>query len=446
MMVTDRKDQPKTRYAVVGMGSRGIEMFLVPLEAEYKDTAEIAAICDINPKRLEVAKERIGKNVPAYTDFDQMLDEVPCDKVIVATNDAIHHKFIIKALEKGKDVITEKPMTIDEEKCNLILEAEEASKRTVTVTFNYRFSPYNTRVKELLSSGVIGKVHSVDFQWFLDTVHGADYYRRWHRLKENSGGLFVHKATHHFDLVNWWLDIEPEVVYASGRRNFYGPTRQERGERCQTCEYKESCQYHLNMSEDPALKRLYLEAESEDGYIRDQCVFDEEINIEDTMAAIVSYKNGVQMTYSLHSYMPFEGWRIAFNGDKGRLEAGIMEAFVPESTPNFTKRNELRKPVDPLRLAQGEDTVEDFETIRIYPMYGGVQVERVDMALEGHGGGDTRLLDMLFRPGTPDPLGHAAGSRAGAMSLLVGVAANRSIAKGSPVRIDELLGSSLPSA
>ena len=69
----------------------------------------------------------------------------------------------------------------------------------------------------------IGEVLSVDFHWMLDTRHGADYFRRWHRNKANSGGLIIHKATHHFDLINWLLSSVLETVYATGHFRFYRP-------------------------------------------------------------------------------------------------------------------------------------------------------------------------------------------------------------------------------
>src|SRR5690625_99249 len=176
----------KKRYVMVGMGGRGLGMFATPMENSYADVADLVAICDINGKRLEYAQEVLGRKIPAYTDFDQMLDEVECDTVIVTTKDSTHHEFIVKALKRGKDAITEKPMTVDDEKCREILAAEEESGRKVWVTFNYRYTPYATRIKEIIDSGVIGDVLSVDFQWFLDTMHGADYFRRWHREKANS--------------------------------------------------------------------------------------------------------------------------------------------------------------------------------------------------------------------------------------------------------------------
>ena len=122
-------------------------------------------------------------------------------------------------------MITEKPMTIDAARCRRILDAVRRTGRRVTVTFNYRYNPVHEEVRRLLADGEIGEIGSVHFEWLLDVRHGADYFRRWHRDKANSGGLLVHKASHHFDLVNWWLGARPTQVYAQGRLFFYGPRR-----------------------------------------------------------------------------------------------------------------------------------------------------------------------------------------------------------------------------
>ena len=113
-------------------------------------------------------------------------------------------------------------MTIDDSRLHRIVDAVHASPGDLTVTFNYRYSPRNSVVRQLIADGAIGEVTSVHFEWLLDTAHGADYFRRWHRRKDISGGLLVHKSTHHFDLVNWWLADVPTRVYASGGLKFYG--------------------------------------------------------------------------------------------------------------------------------------------------------------------------------------------------------------------------------
>lgn len=102
----------------------------------------------------------------------------------------------------------------------------------------------------------------MDFQWLLNTVHGADYFRRWHSRKEFSGGLMLHKATHHFDLVNWWLSGTPVTVNAVGKREFYTPAMARRlglqgpHERCHTCPEKDACTFRLDLAGTPNLKAL----------------------------------------------------------------------------------------------------------------------------------------------------------------------------------------------
>ncbi len=402
----------KKRYAFAGASGRALHMYAKPLSAELKDYADLVGIYDVNPVRAGIVSEACG-GIPVYGDFDRMLEEAKPDAVIVTTVDRFHHEYIIKALEAGCDAITEKPMTIDDEKCRAILEAEKRTGKKVIVTFNYRFAPYVTRVKELLRQGAVGKILSIDFEWILDTRHGADYFRRWHRYMGKSGGLLVHKATHHFDLLNWWLEEDPQEVYAFGTRRFYGPTRENRGERCLTCEYKNSCEFYWDITSNDFTRKFYYEAEKEDGYFRDRCVFADDIDIYDTMSVNVKYDQGALLTYSLIAHSSYEGWRAAINGTEGRLEA-----------EEYHSGHQVKDPV---------------QQIKLYNRKGEVVTYDMEKATGGHGGGDERLRRMIFVGDIPDPLGHQAGSRAGAMSILVGIAANHSIAEKRCVPIEELL-------
>jgi predicted dehydrogenase len=305
-------------------------------------------------------------------------------------------------------------MTIDAEKCRAILAAERRTGRRVTVTFNYRFSPYTSRIKALLREGAIGKILSVDFEWFLDTSHGADYFRRWHRRLENSGGLLVHKATHHFDIINWWIEDYPQRVYALGDRRFYGPTRAERGERCSTCAYQRTCEFYFDLAADPLNKSLYSDAEHLDGYHRDGCVFSPEIDIYDTMSVNVRYHHGAFLTYSLIAHCPYEGWRASLNGTGGRMELQEYHSGQSAAEPNYY--------------------------VRLFNRNGAESTHSIPKLAGTHGGSDALLAARLFRDGDmPDPLGQSAGSLDGAMSILLGIAANQSIITGQPVEVDSLL-------
>jgi len=304
-------------------------------------------------------------------------------------------------------------MVVDEQQCQAVLDAEKRTGRKIVVTFNYRYAPKHQKIKELLLAGAVGKITSVDFSWYLDTTHGADYFRRWHRLRSRSGSLWVHKATHHFDLVNWWLDADPVLVSAFGSLQRYGTKGPFRSTNCRPCPHKSDCKYHWDITKSPNLVKLYVDCEQADGYLRDGCVFKEDIDIPDTMNAVVKYSTGVTMSYSLNTFMPIEGYRIAFNGTEGRLEVRDYER-------------------QPWQVALESD-------MQLIKNFGERQTIEIPKATGGHGGGDDVLRDLVFRGiAVPEHM-RLPGSRAGAMSCLTGIAARKSMDSGAPVRIADLV-------
>ncbi len=203
------------KYVLVGTGARALSMFAKPMAADWSDRIDFAGVYDLNPKRAHLLSKECD-NVPVFEDFDEMLAQVQPDKVIVASMDSAHHQYIIAALKAGCDVITEKPMTIDEDKARKILNAQRETKKNILVTFNLRYAPYFAAVKKLLDEGKIGDIRHIDLEWYLDRDHGTEYFRRWHAEMKYSGGLLVHKSSHHFDIVNWWLNAWPKKVHAFG--------------------------------------------------------------------------------------------------------------------------------------------------------------------------------------------------------------------------------------
>lgn len=424
----------RKRYVIVGVGSRHL-MYQNAIEKDYPEHAELVGICDTNAGRLEEARRRSqvngAKPPPAYaaTDFERMLRETKPDYVIVTTMDSTHDDYIVRAMEAGIDVITEKPMTTTAAKCQRILDTKKRTGRGIRVTFNYRYSPPRTQVKDILMSGEIGDVLSVDFHWMLNTHHGADYFRRWHAHKQFSGGLMVHKATHHFDLVNWWLSAVPVSVFATGKREFYTPQMAKRlglkshHERCHTCPEKAQCTFHLDLAANPGLKSLYLDNESHDGYFRDRCVFRPEIDIEDTMNVLVNYDNNVTMAYSLNAFNSWEGYNIVFNGTQGRLEHTIVEQVYMSG-------------VDAVQGGVDKDGV----STKVFPLRGAPRKVEAWTGEGGHGGGDKVMLDEIFLPNPPaDKYRRASDERGGAASILTGIAANQCFQTGRAVRIADLV-------
>jgi len=423
----------KLRLVMVGTGIRGTSFWGKKLLETYPDLVEFVGLCDINPGRLEYAKKFLGVDCSTFTDFDKMLNETQPDLVIVTTTDNTHHKYIIRSLDLDYDVLTEKPLTTDETKCQQIIDAERKSKKEVIVGFNYRWSPYTTKVKQLLSEGTIGKVTSVDFHWYLNTHHGASYFRRWHGLRHKGGTLWVHKATHHFDLLNWWLDSDPEEVFAYGSLEHYGSAGPFRGNNCRDCAHTKQCDYYWDITKHETEMRLYVDHEKHDGYIRDNCLFRKEINIYDKMSAQVKYKNKVVLNYSLTTYSPFEGWRVAFNGTQGRIEASLDIPYHGKESPSQAELHDLE-------MKQGGEEIVSTKPIIVHHLEKKHEIVHVPFERGGHGGGDKRLQNKLFlNPNAADPYKRIAGLRDGVMSIMVGISARKSIESGKPVRVAELI-------
>ncbi|MEE1830937.1 Gfo/Idh/MocA family protein [Streptomyces sp. SP17KL33] len=435
----------RRRAAVVGLGARA-RMFTEALTGSFAERVELVGLCDLNTHRMAVHNAWIAADhpgrapVPAYgaDEFEEMLRRERVDLVVVCTVDRTHDHYIVRALEAGCDVVTEKPMTTTAERAHRILEARRRTGREVRVSFNYRYNPVHSAVRQLLAGGEIGEVGSVHFEWLLDLRHGADYFRRWHRDKVNSGGLLVHKSTHHFDLVNWWLGTRPETVYAQGGLFFYGDEAgRRRGiardyTRAHGSPAAESDPFALRLRDSPVLTSLYLDAEREDGYHRDQNVFGPGVSIEDDMAVLVRYASGATLTYHLTAYSPWEGYRIAFNGSEGRVELLVEESTWTRPQVPVTGASPVLHGAE-----AGEEPGRTQLLVRRF--WEPPREVKVETDEGGHGGGDVRMLADLFGERVPDALGRAADAVDGARSLVTGLAANRSLETGMPVAARELL-------
>ncbi len=406
-----RKGNEKMRVALVGTGVRGVGMYGRRLLADYGEYLDLIGICDQNPGRLQYAYDYIQPQGSAFTDLDEMLTQTRPEWLIVTSWDWEHHSNIITGLEHGCNIICEKPITIDEEKAEMIVQAEKKYGKEVIVTFNYRWPPHRAKVKELILDGAIGYITTVDFHWNIHHGHLLQYLRRWHGEAARGGTLWVHKSTHHFDMINWFLDSDPVEVHAYADLERYGPKGPFRGANCRNCAHTQDCHAFWDITGSDHLTGLYTDNEHYDGYIRDNCVFRKQIDIFDKHTAAVKYANNAYLSYSLTADTDHSGYWLAFNGTKGRIEG--REGGWPDE--------------------------DDYQEWQLQPLGKEPEIIRVAHAEGGHWGGDPLMLDRIFKtPGDTDTLQQSAGVRDGVMSILPGIAARKSIASGKPVRIADL--------
>lgn len=432
----------KRRYVVVGTGHR-VHMYLGAISGDHAADAELVGLLDRNPGRVQYHLDRLqkagldtsGVMTGAGEDLEKVIIDQRADRVIITTPDFTHADYIVRGLDAGVDVVVEKPLTMRPDYARKIIEAVQRTGKQVVVTHNYRYSPRNSALKELVKSGRIGQVLSVTFEWVLDTAHGADYFRRWHRDKANSGGLLIHKASHHFDLVNWWIADVPQRVYARGGVKFYGAEnaesrgldpRPDRGTHDGA-----HTPWELDLRNDPTLKALYLDNEQYDGYHRDQDVFSAGVTTEDNLALVVDYAGGPVLSYALNAHSPWEGYRVAINGTEGRAELEVIEraAVLTDDQGNVI--------VDPSALPEDAGR-HGGQRLTLQRHWQSAVDVPIPEGVGGHGGGDALLLNDVFQGPGDDWLERPSDWKDGLRSISVGLMGNESLRTGQAVSLDDL--------
>ncbi|RKL66878.1 oxidoreductase [Salipaludibacillus neizhouensis] len=424
------------RIAVCGLSNRSMGMFIEPCVKKYSLENKVVGLLDMDEKRVAITKRRIPEltDVASYNpdQFHQMIDETEANTIIVTGRDDTHIFYILEGLKRDLTVITEKPMVTTASDAAEVVEAEKNSNGKVIVAFNYRYNAFHRKIKEIILEGKIGRVTSIDLNWYIDTYHGASYFKRWNRMREFSGGLSIHKSTHHFDLINWWVDQNPEQVFAFGALNYYGPESEhnpskQNGRHCVICSEQLDCDYYSRWfsrtSGTTTAKDDHLQENSFEGayndytnYRPDQCIFDEEIKIEDTYTATVKYDKGALLSYSINFSLPYEGYRLAINGTKGRIE-----------TTEFHEPSRVTFPIPE-------------QTIDYFPLFGGKETIHVVQTEGTHGGGDPLIQEDIFLGENPKrDFDILAGAEAGVWSIATGEAVWKSAKENRPYNIKELV-------
>lgn len=409
----------KRKYAVVGTGFRGMTMFVKPMvKDDLAGSVDLVGVYDSNSARMDKAEEWLGVKLPKFNDFDQMLRQSDADGVIIATRDSTHAEYVVRSLRAGKRVFVEKPLCTTAQQCRDILAVAKETGGTVLTTHNMRYDAACCSIRSLIQQGRAGKIRHVSFEDTLDRSHGADYFRRWHSRRANTGGLQIHKASHHFDILNWWLEAKPVRLFAQGGLKFYGKSSPKNHVRCTGCPHASSCAFYVDLSKIPIYQKLYFEAEHVDGYYRDGCVFSPEIDIEDQLDVAITYDNGVEVSYCLVAHAAYEHMRLAFDGTMGRIEHDT--AYSPSqllaTDSKVTERQRL--------ICPGYETME-------------VPIQRAD---GDHGGADPMLRsDFFIRDWDAPPTSQMASLDQAIQAILIGVAINKSIKTGQPVDVQALL-------
>lgn len=399
---------PTVRVGIIGVGGRGVGCFGKLLKEHTG--VELAALADPNMQRLEGAQQTLGGDAELYTDVEAMLRESKLDGVVVTTPDYTHADTVIAALRAGiKHVLVDKPLATTTQGCIDVVKAMEETGGQVAIGFNLRHAPLLARIKDVLASGEIGDLMLAENREFYNG--GRTYMARWNRKYAWSGGLWIHKGSHDFDIFNWWNEGGvPKSVYASAGLNALRadkiPFEVEEGKpvgpTCSECAYYDICPDRSDMGKS----NLFNDSTAAtDGYHKDLCIYTSDKDVHDNGIAVVEYDNNVRISHMECFVSNFDDRSYTIVGDRGTLEAHLKDPTQIVFRPRW-----------------GEDKIIDVPQ----PREG------------GHGGADPSLVESLVLAMRGEK-SELSGIKDGIRAVAVGQAAEISWREKRSVNISELV-------
>ena len=303
--------------------------------------------------RLQAASELLGGQMALYGDAETMLREADLDAVTITVPDYLHAPLTIAALRAGVGhVLVDKPLATTARECLAVARAARECGGRVIVGFNLREIPVMARVKELIENGEVGELMLMENREFYDL--GRTYMARWNRFYELSGGLWVHKGSHDFDVFNWWnAKGTPIRVMASAGLNALRPDKLPFevdpeipvGPACSTCAYAQVCPDYSPPVAGNQLQNAATQAV--DGYVGDLCVFLSEKDTHDNGIALVEYSNNVRASHAECFVCGFTDRLFTVTGDRGTLFASLARPQSIELRPRWGETRVIDVPLPP---------------------------------------------------------------------------------------------------
>lgn len=197
----------KIKFAIVGCGSIG-KRHIAVLDAE--PDAEIVAICDTDENKCRELSQ-LYNNIPYFTSYDKMLEEIKADIINVVTPHALHAPMAIKALDKKFNVLVEKPMALTMKDCHAMNAAAKANGKKLWVVKQNRHNIPVKLAKDAIDKGMLGKIFMIKCDILWNRYQGYYDESPWRGKKQEEGGALFTQASHFIDLLVWWCGDVVEV-------------------------------------------------------------------------------------------------------------------------------------------------------------------------------------------------------------------------------------------
>ncbi len=360
------------KVAVIGGGNRSrgvVKNLLSDSEGNVKVVSLFEPDCNV----IEMAKKDWGTTDFKVCDsYQEAVDTAGVDWVMVFSPNAYHKEHIIYAFERDKDVFTEKPLATTVEDCQAVFDAHQKSDRLFATGFVLRYAPIYRKAKEILDSGKLGKILSIDANENITPAHGGYIMRNWRRLTKYAGPHILEKCCHDLDLINWFCESVPTKVASFGGLNFFIP-------------------------ENDGLRDKYGDKTFmawDDPHAEDS-PFTADKDMKDNQVGILEYRNNIRVMFQ-----------------------ATMSNAIPERRMYFS-------------CTEGTMVIELYSGSLKYRCIGDEGVTLVDITGDGHGGGDSYIMKELYDTmanGTLPKCSGNEGLESAVVAIMLDEAANTGMA------------------
>ena len=419
----DMTANKQVTIAIVGAGNRGLEAYGGFIK-DNPQLAKVTAVAEPYEPRRTIAADL--HNIPNENIFSNWQDLAARDKladaVIISTPDIEHKAAAVAFAEKGYHILLEKPMATTLEDCQAIVDSVEKNNVSLAVCHVLRYSPYFVKVKDIINSGQLGDIISLQHTEGVGWMHYAHSYVRgnW-RNTETSTFMLMAKSCHDIDLINWWIDKKCTKVSSFGSLNYFKLANKpsNAADNCLDCPLQDQgCTYSAKKyyfdfldkgSYQWPLSVLLTEftPEALEDKLRNStygnCVYTSDNDVVDHQVVAMEYEDGITATFTMTAFAP-GGRKTILHGTNGYMEGdGKSIRILDYSTDTWTE-------ISADQISQGQDS--------------------------GHHGGDSGIMNAFLQSlSCNDPDMIRTGSRETLHSHIVVFAAEQSRLEGRTIEL-----------
>ena len=368
---------------IIGCGGR-LRAILQQMLNKSSDF-NVVGLFDPSSESIEKTQSMLSIKAKVYDDYNNLTEAEDIDWVMIGSWNCFHKEQIISAVKNGKHIFCEKPLATTAKDCIEIKKAIDKSNLMCVMGFTLRFSPHYRKIKELVGSGCVGSIISLEMSETLDFNHGGYIHSDWRRFQKNAGTHLLEKCCHDIDILNWIVGRTPNLVAGFGGNDFFIPS---------------NANYVDKVGKSSDGRIAYLSTDSTTGLNPFTCDKD----IYDNQVAVFDFNNGPRATFHTNCNSGIPERRLYICGTDGAIRSDVISGRIEYAKIGWDSK------------------IIDYST--------GVR--------GGHGGGDDLLADELIAAMFYGEM-PAATFEEGFNAAIVCFAADKATIDKSVVNIDDFL-------